>query len=402
MKNKKRVVVTGLGAITSIGIGKENFWKGIINGVSGISKISSFDTSGFKCHNGGEIKNFMPEDFISKRRIKFLGKASQLAISASYLACKDAQLTQKDLSERNCGVIVGTTSGEKTFEELIQSWVKNGFNNLNRAKIFQATVNNIAANVGIEFKIQGVNLLIPTACAAGNYAVGYAYDLIRTRDINLMFAGGVDAFSQTAFAGFQLIYAMSPDVCRPFDKNRKGMLLGEGAGMLILESLESALKRNAPIYAEIAGYGLSCDAFHPAIIKQAGVRKVMEKTLKNSGLSITEVDYICAHGTGTAQNDKEESAAINSLFEGRKIPVSSIKSMLGHTMGAASALESIACCLALKTGIIPPTTNFETPDSECDIDCVPNNPRNSNPKVILNNSYAFGGNNCCVAFRKLK
>jgi 3-oxoacyl-[acyl-carrier-protein] synthase II len=397
MKNKRRVAITGLGVVSSVGMGKDAFWEGIINGKSGISQVSSFDTSEFKCHNGGEVKNFKAEEFIPKRKIKFLGKASQLAIAAATLAFEDANLSQKEISNKKLGVIIGTTTGERPLEELVVSWAKGGFKDIDRAKIFQAAVNNISANVGIEFKAMGLNYLIPTACAAGNYAIGYAFDQIRNGDLNFAFAGGSDAFSRLAFTGFQRLYAMSPDKCQPFDKNRKGMMLGEGSGILLLESLESAKKRNAAIYAEVLGYGLSCDAYHATIPKQEGMKKVMEKTLKEANLSINDIDYICAHGTGTIQNDKEESAAIKDLFGDRRVPVSSIKSMLGHTMGAASAIEAIACCLALKNGIIPPTINFETPDPECDIDCVPNKTRKNNLKVVLNNSYAFGGNNCCVA-----
>ncbi|MCX5708287.1 MAG: beta-ketoacyl-[acyl-carrier-protein] synthase family protein [Candidatus Omnitrophica bacterium] len=401
MRNSRRVVITGLGAVSSIGIGKDAFWEGLINGRSGISEVTAFDTTAFKYHMGGEVKKFNPEEFIPKRKIKFLGRASQLAIAAASLALKDAHISSKDIPNKKVGVILGTTTGERPMEDLIRSWAQSGLKNLDRSKIFQAAVNNISANVGIEFNATGLNYLIPTACAAGNYAVGYAYDQIQNGDLNFALAGGADAFSHFAFAGFQRLYAMSPDICRPFDKNRKGMLLGEGAGILLLESLDSARKRNADIYAEVLGYGLSCDAFHPTIPKLEGIKKVMEKTFKDAAISPDEIDYVCAHGTGTTQNDKEESIAINSLFGGRKVPVSSIKSMLGHTMGAASALESIACCLAIKNSLIPPTINFETPDPDCDIDCVPNTPREADLRVVLNNSYAFGGNNCCVAFAKV-
>ncbi len=401
MRNKRRVVVTGLGAVTSIGIGKGHFWQGLLDGKSGISEVTAFDTTAFKCHMGGEVKKFDPEEFIPKRKVKFLGRASQLAIAAATLALKEANISSKDIPNKKVGVILGTTTGERPMEDLVQAWAKSGLKDLDRSKIFQAAVNNISANVGIEFNATGINYLIPTACAAGNYALGYAYDQIQNGDLNFALAGGADAFSHFAFAGFQRLYAMSPDICRPFDKNRKGMLLGEGAGILLLESFESAKKRNAEVYAEVIGYGLSCDAFHPTIPKLEGIKKVMEKTFKDAAISPDEIDYICAHGTGTTQNDKEESTAINALFGGRKVPVSSIKSMLGHTMGAASALESIACCLAIKNGLIPPTINYETPDPECDIDCVPNTPREAELKVVLNNSYAFGGNNCCVAFGKI-
>ncbi|MCM8796106.1 MAG: beta-ketoacyl-[acyl-carrier-protein] synthase family protein, partial [Candidatus Omnitrophica bacterium] len=370
MQNNRRVVVTGIGLITSVGIGKDAFWEAIIQGRSGISEITFIDTSLYRCHRGGEVKNFRPEDFIPRRKIKFLGRCSQLAIAASYLALEDAQLLHKKIPSKKMGVIFGTTTGERPLEELVSAWAKGGLKDLDRRKILQAAVNNISANVGIEFKAMGQNYLIPTACAAGNYAIGLGFDLIRNGDLNFVLAGGSDAFSLVAFTGFQRIYAMAPDVVRPFDKNRKGMMQGEGAGVLLLESYNSAIKRNARIYAEILGYGLYCDAFHPVAPDPKGIARAMEKALKEAGLTYKDVDYICAHGTGTIPNDKAECAAIKSVFKERykEVMVSSLKSMLGHTMGAASAIEAAACCLAVKNDIVPPTINYETPDPECDID----------------------------------
>ncbi len=403
MKNNRRVVVTGLGVISAVGNGKDTFWKAILEGKSGISQVSSIDTSVYKCHRGGEVKDFDPEKFIPKRKIKFLGRSSQLAIAASSLALEDAKLAYKSTERKEMGVIVGTTTGERPLEELLASWAQGGFKEVDRAKVFQASVNNISANVGIEFKARGVNYLIPTACAAGNYAIGCGFDLIRSGDLNFALVGGADAFSKFAFTGFQRIYAMSPDFVRPFDKNRRGMMQGEGAGMLLLESYKSAKKRGANIYAEIVGYGLSCDAYHATAPDYKGIAKVMEKALSESKLSYKDVDYICAHGTGTGPNDKAECAAIKEVFKERQknVMVSSIKSMLGHSMGAASAIEAAACCLAVKNNIAPPTINYETPDPECDIDCVPNKAREAEVNVALNNGFAFGGNNACVVFKKL-
>ncbi|MBN3039681.1 MAG: beta-ketoacyl-[acyl-carrier-protein] synthase family protein [Candidatus Omnitrophica bacterium] len=403
MSSKRRVVVTGIGIVSSVGIGKDAFWSAISKGKSGISEISSFDTSEFKCHYGGEVKNFNPVDFISKRRIKFLGRTSQLAIAASQLAIDDANLLYSDIVQKKFGVIIGTTIGERPMEELITSWAKGGLKEVDRIKIFQASVNNISANVGIHFKAMGANCLFPTACAAGNYAVGYGFDLIRNGDLNFALTGGAEAFSHLAFVGFQRLYAMSSDKCRPFDKNRNGMILGEGAGILLLESLESAIKRNATIYAEVLGYGLSCDAYHPTAPDPKGIARAMSNALADSGKKPKEIDYICAHGTGTPANDKSEVQAIKELFgeNSKKLPVSSIKSMLGHTMGASSSIQSGACCLALKQGLIPPTINYETPDPDCEIDCVPNSSRKQKIQTVLNNGFAFGGNNCCVVFEAI-
>ena len=400
--NKRRIVVTGLGVVSSVGIGKDEFWNAIVNGKSGISKVSTFDTKEFRCHYAGEIKNFIPEDFIAKRRVQYLGRTSQLAIAATSLALKDARLSLNGINKQRTGVFMGTTMGEKPLEESINVWVKEGADKINKAKILQSSPNNIPANIAIYFKLQGPNYLISTACAAGNFAIGYGCDLIRKGDIDYAVVGGADSFSKVAFSGFHRLYAMAPEKCQPFDKNRKGMIVGEGAGILFLESLESALQRNASIYAEISGYGLSCDAFHMTASKEEGIEKAMRKALKEADIEEGDVDYICAHGTGTNGNDKTECAAINNIFNGRHktVPVSSIKSMLGHTMGAASAIEALACCLAVKENVVPPTINFETPDPECDIDCVPNKAKIKRVNIALNNGFAFGGNNSCLVVKK--
>ena len=388
--------------VSSVGIGKKAFWDALISGKSGISEITAFDTAAFKCHRAGEVKNFNPEDFISKRRVKFLGRASQMAISASVMALEDARLSAKNLPKAKTGVIIGTTIGEKPLEELMQTWARGGLKDIYREKILQASVNNISANTAIYFKAQGQNYMFSTACAAGNYAIGYGFDLIRRGDLECVFAGGADSFFYVAYIGFQRLYAMAQEKCQPFDKNRKGMMLGEGSGILLLERLDLALKRNAPIYAELAGYGLACDAYHVTAPDPEGIAKTMEKALKESGLTYKDVDYINAHGTGTPTNDKVECQAIKKVFKERykEVAVSSIKSMLGHSMGAASAIEAIACCLAVKEGIIPPTINYEAPDPECDIDCVPNVARKKAVGVALNNGFAFGGNNATLVIKK--
>ena len=409
--NKRRVVVTGLGVVSSVGIGKDEFWNSIINSKSGISKVSSFDTKEFRCHYAGEIKNFIPEEFIDKRKVQFLGRTSQLAIAAVSLALNDSRISLKNINKQRTGVLVGTTMGERQLEESIDDWIKKGADKMSKAKILQSSPNNISTNIAIHFKIQGPNYLIPTACAAGNYAIGYGFDLIRKRDVDYALVGGADSFSKVAFSGFHRLYAMASEKCQPFDKNRKGLIVGEGAGILFLESLESALKRKSNIYAEILGYGISCDAFHMTAPKVEGIEKTIRKALKEADIKEEEVDYICAHGTGTQGNDKAECAAINNVFSasadslGRKqqyktIPVSSIKSMLGHPMGAASAIEALTCCLAVKEDIVPPTINFETPDPQCDIDCVANKAKRKRVNIALNNGFAFGGNNSCLVIKK--
>jgi 3-oxoacyl-[acyl-carrier-protein] synthase II len=290
----------------------------------------------------------------------------------------------------------------QVLERLNDAWINKGVDAIDPDLICKYPANVLSINVTKELGLNGPSFVIPTACAAGNYAIGYAQDLIKKGVVDIMLAGGTDAFSRIAFIGFNRLLAIAPKICQPFDKNRKGMMVGEGAGMLVLETLEDALKRKADIYAEVLGYGLSCDAHHMTAPYGPGIAKAIEKTLKESGLSSSDIDYINAHGTGTPANDKEECLAIKEVFgqHYKKILVSSIKSMLGHTMGAASAIEAIACCLTVKNDIIPPTVNYQTPDPECDIDCVPNTSRKIRVNIALNNASAFGGNNACLAIKK--
>ncbi len=400
----KRIVITGVGVVSSIGIGRDEFWKNLTAGKSGIAEISSFSTADFPTHLGGEVKNFEAGNFIDGLDSKKFGRASCLAIAAAKLGVKDSGLSLKDLDARRIGVCMGTTMGEsQVLEKLNDSWIKKGIDAVDKDLICKYPANVLAFNVAAELGLGGPGYVIPTACAAGNYAIGYACDLIKKGVSDVMFAGGTDAFSRLAFTGFNRLLAVAPDKCQPFDKNRKGMLVGEGAGMVILESLESALKRKADIYAEVLGYGLSCDAHHMTAPFAPGIARAIEKALKESGIAPGDVDYINAHGTGTPANDKEECSAIKEVFGGhsKKLLVSSIKSMLGHTMGAASAIEAVACCLTVKNGVIPPTINYQTPDPDCDIDCVPNESRRTAVNIVLNNASAFGGNNACLALRKV-
>ena len=398
-----RIVITGLGVVSSIGIGKAAFWKALIQGRSGISKITSFDTSEFPTHFGGEIKDFQPETFIHPRKIPRMGRTSLLAIAAAKMAVEDSRLALQQLNRERIGVCFGSTMGESQIIQLLdEAWVKQGEAGLKPGLIPQCPCNAVASNLAMEIGLKGPNYVITNACAAGNFSIGYAFDLLRADEADMMLAGGADAFSRIAFTGFNRMLAVAPQKCQPFDKNRKGIMVGEGAGMLILEPLENALSRKAEIYAEILGYGVSCDAHHMTAPESNGISVCLTNALRESRILPQDIDYINAHGTGTPANDREECLAIKKVFGEfyRKIPVSSIKSMLGHTMGAASAIETIACCLSVKEGIIPPTINYETPDPECDIDCVPNAARRQRTDIALNNSSAFGGNNACLVLKK--
>ncbi len=371
-------------------------------GKSGISAVAAFDTSQYNRHLGGEVRIFNPAQFIAKSRVNHLGRASQMAIAASKLALKDAQVDLKKIDCNRVAVYIGTTTSEiqllEGFNDCRLSHLKNF--NLNAASIFPAS--SLSSNIALEFKLANSNDVFTNACASANYSIGYASDLIKSGRSDFALSGGTEAFSRIIFTGFCRLLNVSKDKCRPFDKNRTGMIPGEGSGMLFLETLDSALKRKAPIYAEILGYGMSCNAQDMTEASAGGMAKAMQKSLKNAGVDIHDVDYISAHGTGTKINDKAECAAIYKVFgkRAKEIPISSIKSMLGHTMGASAAFEAIACCLAIKNNEIPPTINYETKDPECDIDCVPNEGRKHRVKIALNNSSAFGGNNASLIIRR--
>ena len=404
MMDNKRIVITGVGVISPIGCNKDVFWNALISGVSGASEVKAFDTSDFKVHNGCEVKDFKYEDYISNGSRK-VGKGSQFAVAATKLALDDSKIDVKNVDLERVGVSIGTTAGEiQILERVNQLRYEKGDDNVDTDLFLKHPCNNIPSNIAIEFGFEGPNTIISTACAAGNYAIGYACDLIKLGRADIMVAGGTDPFSKVAYVGFSKLNAIAPEVCQPFDKNRKGMLIGEGAGMLVLESMEDALARNANIYAEILGYGLSCDGYHITIPQPEGngVVSAMRKALKDANIKPEDVQHISAHGTGTVANDKAETISIKKVFgeHSKRLAVVSIKSMIGHTMGAASAIEAIACALAVKEDIVPPTINYETKDPECDLDFVPNVKREMQVNIALNNAYAFGGNNSCLVLKK--
>ncbi|MFH0924440.1 MAG: beta-ketoacyl-[acyl-carrier-protein] synthase family protein [bacterium] len=398
-----RIVITGVGVISSIGIGKNEFWENLLAGKSGVSEITAFDTKDYPTHNGAEVKGFIPTDFLEKAQIKRMGRASQMAVAATRLALEDAGIDLKEVEKKEAGAAIGTTMGEpQRIEQADDLWIGQGEDFIDPQLAQQYPANNLCNNIATIFKLKGNNLVIPNACASGNYTIAYASDLIRMGRAELMLAGGADAFSRIAFTGFNRLLAVAPEKCAPFDKDRQGIILGEGAGMVVLEPLDLAIRRGVNIYAEVAGCGLSCDAYHMTTPQFSGIISAILLALKDSGTDTRDVDYINAHGTGTPTNDKTECLALKKIFaeQLKEIPISSSKSMLGHTMGAASAIEAIICALALKHDCIPPTINYETPDPDCDIDCVPNVYRKKEVQVALNNGFAFGGNNACLVLKK--
>lgn len=405
---KKRVVITGLGLVTPIGVGVEAFWDAAVKGTNGVRTIHSIDTSEHKTKTGGEVRDFEPKKYLSLEKIATMGRSSQFAIAAVKEAVEDAKL---DLSKENpfrIGVSVGTTMGEPQIldEGINLKYEESSAKAIPSGLPRQYPCNAIPTNIAREFGIKGPAIIIPTACAAGNYAIGYAMDQIRLGKIDMAVSGGSDPFSSIAFTGFNRLLATTVDVCRPFDANRNGMAVSEGAGMLIMESLEHAQARGATIYAELLGYGLGCDAFKMTIPDPEGSGGILalSKAIKNAGISPNEVDYICAHGTGTGENDKSETVVAKEVLGERayKVPMTSLKSMLGHTMGAASAIEAIACILMLKHNTVLPTINYNDADPLCDLDCVPNKAREMELETVVSNAYAFAGNTSAIVLRKFK
>jgi len=398
MTNTTAVVVTGIGLVTPIGTGRQQFWDALMAGHSGFGPVKSFDTSSFGVHLGAEIADFNPREYVFALDPETIGRSSQLAIAAARLALQDGSLELDKTDRRRAGVCVGTTSGEPHFiERFDDHYVSGELERVGKEFITRYPCHVVPGHVAKELGLAGEAMMIPTACAAGNYAIAHATDLLRARKTDFMLAGGADSFSRITYTGFARLGAIAPEVCQPFDRNRKGMVPGEGAAMLLLELKERAIARGARIYCEIGGYGLSCDAHHmtAAHPQGEGAARAMNIALSKSEVSPSQVDYISAHGTGTPTNDRLETIAVKKTFGqlAYEIPISSIKSMLGHTMGAASAIEAAACALTITEGRIPPTMNWVSQDPECDLDYVPNVSRAREVRVAMNNAYAFGGNN---------
>jgi len=403
MKTVSTIVVTGLGMVTSIGTGREQFWNALIAGKSGFGPVQSFNTSGYSVHLGAEILDFDPKDHVMRLDTRVIGRSSQLAIAAARLALADGKLNLESIDLTRAGVCGGTTSGEPQFiERFDDRYVQGDIAKAGDGLIRGYPCHVVPGHVAAELEFAGETMMIPTACAAGNYAIAHASDVLRAGRADIMLAGGADCFSRITYTGFARLGAIAPELCQPFDRNRKGMVPGEGAAILLLERKEQAIARGARIYCDVAGYGLSCDAHHmtAAHPQGEGASRAMVMALKQSGIAAEDVDYISAHGTGTPTNDRLETIAMKKTFGelAYRIPVSSVKSMLGHTMGAASAIEAAVCALAITHQQIPPTMNLHEQDPECDLDFVPNQARKRNVKVAMNNAYAFGGNNSSLVF----
>ncbi|GGP71470.1 MULTISPECIES: beta-ketoacyl-[acyl-carrier-protein] synthase family protein [Streptomyces] len=399
---RRRVVLTGFGVISSIGIGAAEFTESLRKGRSGVSPISVFDVEGFAHGNGCEVKGFEPEQWITRTPVQELGRASRFAVAAARMAVQDAGLDPEVLAGQRGLVSVGTTDGESfELDQLVAAELADGPENMDPEIVRRVSAARLSTTIAQELGLSDIEApTIATACSAGNYAIGYGFDAVSSGEVDFALCGGADAMCRKTFTGFYRLGTIAPEFCQPFDADRKGILTGEGAGVLVLESLESALARNAVIYAEVLGYGLNCDAYHQVAPKGDSVAECMRIALDNAGVKPQEVDLISAHGTGTKANDITEAGAIREVFAEDTPRTISLKSMLGHTMGAASALGAIACGLAITHGFIPPTINHRRTDPECDIDCVPNEAVDADLRIVQNNGLAFGGNNSIVILGK--
>lgn len=409
---KKRVVVTGLGCVTPVGNGKAEFWKNIKAGVCGIDKVTRFDASTFQTQVAGELKEFNPEEYINKKEIKRLDKFTQYAIVSSKMAVKDADIDMDSVNRDRMGVIIGSgIGGVETIEEQHKILLDKGNKRVSPFFVPMMIGNMAAGQVSIALGAKGPNTNVCTACASGTHSIGDAFKIIERGDADIMVAGGSEApVTALAFAGFCNMKAMSTrnddpkTASRPFDKDRDGFVMGEGAGILILEELEHALNRNAKIYAEVVGYGLTADAYHMTTPAEGGegATRSMEMALQDGNVPLDEVDYINAHGTSTLYNDRLETQAIKNVFKEKAydLCVSSTKSMTGHLLGAAGAVEAVICAMSIDDSFVPPTINVNEVDEDLDLDYVLDNGREKEIRYAMSNSLGFGGHNATLVLKK--
>jgi 3-oxoacyl-[acyl-carrier-protein] synthase II len=410
----RRVVVTGIGLVTPVGVGHPSVWNAIVEGQSGISRIEDFDTTRLKTTIAGICNDFRPEEFFDERELTRLDRVSQLAMAATEMAIKDSRLENGRLDSYDCGVILGTGfGGQRSIEEFCGAFFSNGQGRRSAIVIPKSMYNASSSNIAIRFKTRGPNLTISTACSSGANAIGQAFQLIRYGHAERMIAGGADApITPVVMDAWKEMRVLStknevPErACKPFSANRDGFVLAEGAGIIILESLDGAVERGARILAEITGYGSTADAAHITFPDPDGEAHAMSRALVDACTPVGEIAYINAHGTATKLNDASETEAIKRVFGNRayEIPVSSTKSMLGHSMGAAGAIEFIVTILALKHAVVPPTINYEESDPQCDLDYVAEGARpmvqKSQLRSAISNSFGFGGNNAVLVVRE--
>jgi 3-oxoacyl-[acyl-carrier-protein] synthase II len=410
---EKRVVLTGLGVVTPIGTGKDAFWNGLMEGRSGVRRISSFDPTPFDSQIAAEITDFDPSIYLDRKEVRRNDRFVHFAVAASRLALDDAKFEITTRNRDEVGVIIGSgTGGAKTWEDSHQVILERGPSRVSPFFVPMMIVNMASGIVSIVVGARGPNFSIVSACATGGHAVGEAFRIVQRGDAVAMIAGGTEAgITPLSLAGFCSMKAMSTrsndapeDALCPFDARRDGFVMGEGAGIVVLEERQHAERRGAHIYAEMAGYGMSADAFHVTQPDPEGdgAARGMKAAIKDAGLEPAQVGYINAHGTSTVYNDKFETLAIKRVFgdHARQVPVSSTKSMTGHLLGAAGGVELVVCVLAIDRGVIPPTINYKVPDPDCDLDYVPNVPRRARVDVAMSNAFGFGGHNAILVVRR--
>ena len=410
--SKRRVVVTGLGTINPLGNNVEDTWENLVNGVSGIDSITSFDTSNLPVTFAGEVKNFDANEYMGKQHARKLDRSGHLSIYATEEALKDARLDNQERLGPNVGIVFGTgIGGIGATEDAVRTFDERGPSRVNPLAITQLMPNSSTGQVAIKFGIEGPSVTITTACAASANAVGEAKNMIENGIVDIVVTGGTESgTTPMTIAAFAQIRALSTQndnpkaACKPFDKNRDGFVMGEGSTVLILESEESAKSRDAEIYAYIDGYGSTTDAYHITAPAEggAGAVKAMEKAIEDAGITPSDIDYINAHGTSTPANDKNETEAIKTVLgeEASEVVISSTKSMTGHLLGGGGAFESMASILSIKHSKVPPTINLNDPDEECDLNYTPNNAVDLSIKTAMSNSFGFGGHNAVLVFKK--
>jgi len=411
-KMTRRVVVTGLGMVTPLGIGVEENWEAVSKGKSGIGHITKFDASSFPCQIGGEVKDFRSEDFLAPKVAKHLDVFIHYAVASARMAVEDARLKITAENNHQVGCVTGSgMGGLGTIEFYHKVLLEKGPRRISPFFIPSIIANMSSGQISIEFGARGPNSSIETACAASSHAIGESFKIIQREAAQVMIAGGSEAvLTPLALGGFTSMRSLSTrneepkKASRPFDRDRDGFIMSEGGGIIILEELNHALDRGADIYAEISGYGMSADAYHFTAPDSGGIGAslCMGAALKDAGLDPTDIDYINAHGTSTKLNDISETKGIKSVFGdyALKIPISSTKSMTGHLLGGTGVVEAIYSILAIKNGLIPPTINYEFPDPECDLDYVPNKARKARVRTVLSNSFGFGGTNSTLIFKE--
>ncbi len=408
---KKRVVITGMGIVSPLGIGIEENWQALCQGKSGIGPITRFDTTEYPAKIAGEVKNFNPEEYVDKKDLKKMDIFIQYALAAGSMAIKQSGLIINESNADRVGVLVGSgLGGLQTIEKYHTMLLQSGPKKISPFFVPMLIVNLAPGQISIYFGCRGPNSSVVTACATGNHSIGEAFRIIQRGDADAMIAGGVEStITPLAVAGFCALKALStrndePEkASRPFEKNRDGFVMAEGAGILVLESLECALRRGAPIFAEIIGFGCNADAYHITAPSPngEGAARCMQIALDDAEIKPEDVDYVNAHGTSTPMNDLSETIAMKTVFgeHVKQLPVSSTKSMTGHMLGAAGGAEAIFSILTITHGIIPPTINYDEPDPECDLDYVPNVARKQDVRIAMSNSFGFGGTNATLIFK---